>query len=84
MIEIDDFKENNDQSGQLKGNKFLVTIGGIIKKNVREMDISARYCGEDLVVIMPQCLIDDARLVAERIHLEIENNNFFDGVSYGR
>jgi len=81
MIDIDDFKIINDQFGHQKGDEVLVTIGEIIKTYVRKMDISARYGGEELVVIMPHCVIKDAKHVAERIRLEIEKNRFFDGVT---
>lgn len=80
MMDIDDFKEINDHFGHLKGDEVLVTVGKIIKTYIRKVDISARYGGEEFVVIMPHCVIDDAKKIAERIRLEIEQNRFFDDV----
>ncbi|MDF1828243.1 MAG: GGDEF domain-containing protein [Legionellaceae bacterium] len=46
-----------------------------------KMHISARYGGEELAVIMPQCLLEDAEHVAERLCRAVEKMHFSDDIS---
>lgn len=76
MIDIDDFKKVNDTYGHLKGDEVLNKIGHVINESVREMDLAARYGGEELAVIMPNTSTDSAFEVAERIRKTIEELQF--------
>lgn len=80
MIDIDDFKKINDQHGHQKGDEVLHKIGHCINLIVREMDMAARYGGEELVVILPNTDIEEAYSIAERIREGI-NKLDFDGFS---
>lgn len=86
MIDIDDFKEINDQYGHLKGDEVLRKIGTTINDSVREMDLAARYGGEEMVVLMPRVDIEQAYKAAQRIRKAIEQiqfKEFFVTVSIG-
>lgn len=86
MIDIDDFKEINDQYGHLKGDEVLRKIGTTINDSVREMDLAARYGGEEMVVLMPRVDIEQAYKAAQRIRKTIEQiqfKEFFVTVSIG-
>lgn len=76
MIDIDDFKIVNDKHGHLAGDKVLKEIGATVLENIRDMDIAARYGGEEIAVIMPNAHIDNAYRVAERLRKSIEHLNF--------
>jgi diguanylate cyclase (GGDEF)-like protein len=78
MIDIDDFKHINDTYGHQKGDEILAGIGTAINDSIRQMDMAARYGGEELVVIMPGADIEKGRLAAERIRQRIENMAFGD------
>jgi diguanylate cyclase (GGDEF)-like protein len=78
MIDIDDFKVINDTYGHLVGDEVLIKIGSCINKSVREMDLAARYGGEELAVIMPNTETSQAIKIADRICINIENL-VFDG-----
>jgi len=67
MIDVDKFKEFNDQYGHLTGDQILREIGAIIKENVREIDILGRYGGEEFSVVLPDTGPKGAHYVAERI-----------------
>jgi len=54
MIDIDHFKEVNDNYGHLRGDCILAEVAQIISKNCREMDIPCRYGGDEFVIIMPE------------------------------
>ena len=86
MIDIDNFKKINDQYGHLKGDEVLNKIGTAINDSVREMDLAARYGGEEMVVLMPRVDIEQAYKAAQRIRITIEEiqfKEFFVTVSIG-
>lgn len=72
MFDIDDFKKVNDTYGHQIGDHVLKTIGDIIKKNIREMDMGVRYGGEELGIIFPNIDKNSAVSIAERIRKSIE------------
>jgi len=80
MIDIDDFKEINDVHGHLEGDAVLTELGKAINRNIREMDLAARYGGEELAIIMPDSDVQESLLLAERIR-EIVSRIQFDGFS---
>lgn len=78
MMDIDDFKRINDTHGHLKGDEVLRKIGHLVQQSIRQMDVAARYGGEELVVIMPDTDMFDASQVGERIRRAIEQLDFDD------
>ncbi len=76
MIDIDHFKKFNDLYGHQVGDEVLKHVADQIKENIRkDIDIAARYGGEELVVIMPETNSIGATILAERIRSIIEKNN---------
>ena|GEM_PF-1821632 len=75
MLDIDDFKRVNDSWGHQAGDKVLQTIGSILKKNSRKVDLPGRYGGEEFVVLLPHTRGEVALSVAERIRRAIEMAN---------
>ena len=67
MIDIDDFKKINDKHGHLMGDRVIQTFSKILEDSVRIIDILGRYGGDEFLLILPETLIDEARIVAERI-----------------
>uniref|UniRef100_A0A7C4X8H7 Diguanylate cyclase n=1 Tax=candidate division WOR-3 bacterium TaxID=2052148 RepID=A0A7C4X8H7_UNCW3 len=67
MIDIDNFKMINDTYGHFFGNALLTKVGEIIGKNVRKMDIPARYGGDEFAILMPETRAEDAVELAERL-----------------
>jgi len=76
MLDIDHFKQVNDNHGHLCGDVILKSIGQIIKNEVRSTDLVARYGGEEIAVVMNEVKLDAALKVAEKLRQRIENNNF--------
>jgi len=73
MIDVDFFKNFNDQYGHLTGDLILREISGIVKDNIREIDIIGRYGGEEFCVILPDTEQGGARYVAGRIRSAVES-----------
>lgn len=76
MIDIDHFKNYNDQYGHPAGDRLLADLSKRIVASVRTLDIVARYGGEEFAVIMPDTIADDALRVAERIRLAVADEAF--------
>ncbi|MDP2279471.1 MAG: sensor domain-containing diguanylate cyclase, partial [Nitrospirota bacterium] len=82
FIDIDYFKNINDQHGHLIGSKILVELGQLIIKCLRSIDIVARYGGDEFVVVLPQTTPKAAVLIAERIRKSVEHNTFLKKEGY--
>ena len=54
FMDIDDFKQINDELGHLEGDKVLCSIAKTISKNIRESDFFGRWGGEEFIIILPQ------------------------------
>ena len=77
MLDIDHFKQLNDQYGHQAGDFILQELSYIVTNNVRESDFPARYGGEEFAIILPQTGCEQARNLAERIRKKIENTPFY-------
>lgn len=82
MADIDHFKEFNDAYGHLEGNEVLQNIAGILQLNVREVDIVARFGGEEFIIILPEANKKEAHKIAERIRIKVEDYNFINKKSH--
>jgi two-component system, cell cycle response regulator len=76
LLDIDNFKDYNDNFGHLEGDKVLVRMGQVIKTCLRKMDSAYRYGGEEFTVILPETEGDEAATVAERIRSAIQKELF--------
>ena len=76
MIDLDHFKEVNDQNDHLVGSNTIKAVGAIINQSTRGSDIKARYGGDEYIVAMPETTSDSAILVGERIRGAVEAQKF--------
>ncbi len=72
MIDLDHFKQVNDNWGHELGNRALISTAGVIRNNIRSLDIACRYGGEEFTVILPSIDLMSATQVAERIRIAVE------------
>ncbi len=81
LLDIDDFKNFNDNYGHYKGDLILNKTGQLLKKFFRKEDTVCRYGGEEFVVIMPETSGEGAIGVAERFKTELKLMKFEDDIS---
>jgi len=67
MVDIDNLKKINDAYGHRAGDKVIREISKRIKECIRQIDIAARYGGDEFAVILPNTSLGDAIIVAERM-----------------
>lgn len=71
MLDIDHFKRLNDTYGHPFGDEVLRAVAHRTRSSLREVDVLARYGGEELVALLPQTGPQDARVVCERVRERI-------------
>lgn len=72
MVDIDHFKEVNDSFGHLEGDKVLEKIAKILQDGARREDIVARFGGEEMILVLNNCPLEEAVAKAEKLRKEIE------------
>jgi diguanylate cyclase (GGDEF)-like protein/putative nucleotidyltransferase with HDIG domain len=75
-MDVDDFKEINDSYGHALGDRLLASVAGVMRKELRAMDILTRYAGDEFVAIMPMASTMMASSVGERIRDAVESKKF--------
>ena len=76
FLDLDYFKNVNDTHGHLIGSKLLVEVARIIKSCTRDLDVVARYGGDEYVVLLHETDSGGALKVAERIRRAVEQHHF--------
>ncbi|HAH08326.1 MAG TPA: hypothetical protein DCM05_17680 [Elusimicrobia bacterium] len=71
MLDIDRFKAVNDTYGHQTGDAVLREVGCAISRNLRKLDFSARYGGDELLVLLPQAGPEEAVSIMSRLLQEI-------------
>lgn len=75
MLDIDHFKQFNDQYGHDVGDIVLRQIGLFLHDSVRGGDVACRYGGEEFLVILPEICLEDAVERAESLRIGVEKMN---------
>ena len=76
LIDIDFFKNVNDEYGHLVGDNVLQEVAKILTICSRQTDIVARWGGEEFVIMLPQTNIEEALYVAEKLRATVEKHKF--------
>jgi diguanylate cyclase (GGDEF)-like protein len=76
ILDIDDFKQLNDNFGHAAGDEFLKQLARILKEMVRETDLVARYGGEEFVILVPGTGLEGAAILGEKLRTAIAEATF--------
>jgi diguanylate cyclase (GGDEF)-like protein len=74
LFDLDDFKGINDTKGHLAGDKVLVRAAAVLRESAREIDVAARWGGEEFALILPETARTGAYVVAERVRARVESH----------
>ncbi len=67
MLDLDKFKDINDSLGHAVGDKVLAAIGRMLTSRCREEDVVARFGGEEFIILLPRCDLENAIYKAEHL-----------------
>jgi len=73
IIDIDHFKQVNDQYGHIIGDEVIQFVAQCLKDNVRTSDLLVRYGGDEFLVLIENIDFDNARKIADKIRSEVED-----------
>jgi two-component system cell cycle response regulator len=77
VIDIDHFKQYNDEYGHLEGDKVLINLADILKECTREsVDMCFRLGGDEFAVLLPQTTASQGTEIVQRILLSFVEQNF--------
>lgn len=76
MLDIDHFKQVNDQYGHATGDKVLIEFAGLCLQSIRETDLAGRYGGEEFFILLPEIDLKTAILSADRIRIAVAQRPF--------
>lgn len=80
LIDIDHFKRINDSWGHPVGDRVLQQIGELLRTSLRRnVDVAARFGGEEFAVLLPYTALPQARAVAEHLSRQLEAIEFGSG-----
>jgi diguanylate cyclase (GGDEF)-like protein len=83
MLDLDGFKEVNDEYGHLFGDLVLRRVAKLVRRAIRESDTPCRYGGEEFAVFLPETERLGAYAVAERVRRRVERS-FAESPTGGR
>ena len=90
LLDLDRFKEINDTYGHNIGDQVLTEFAKICTDNLREIDIFARYGGDEFIILFPETDVEQSKISIERLRkaaqrplISIEDNEIIVGFSVG-
>ncbi|MBK1850910.1 diguanylate cyclase [Marinobacter sp. 1-4A] len=67
MLDLDHFKQVNDSYGHGTGDVVIKALSNLLRHRLRSTDIIGRYGGEEFVLVMPECTMDEAVDILEAL-----------------
>jgi diguanylate cyclase (GGDEF)-like protein len=69
--DLDHFKRLNDAHGHDVGDRALRSFSKVLRDTIRPNDLACRYGGEEFVLVLPDCGVDEAVTVVERVRVAL-------------
>lgn len=76
MIDIDNFKSINDTHGHQTGDRVLIEVAQKLRELVRSTDVVGRWGGEEFIVLLRRCGLQDGVVAAEKLRRQIADVRF--------
>ncbi len=76
FLDIDHFKAVNDSHGHQAGSQVLIELGKVLIESLRDVDIIARYGGDEFVIVLPETSVDTTHHIVKRLQKNIREFKF--------
>jgi diguanylate cyclase (GGDEF)-like protein len=76
FVDIDYFKNVNDQFGHVVGSQILVDMAAILKAQLRSSDLVYRYGGDEFIILLPKSNLEESKRIAVRISEAVKAAEF--------
>jgi diguanylate cyclase (GGDEF)-like protein len=73
ILDVDDFKQINDQIGHLQGDEVLESVADAVHEETRAIDLGARYGGDELALLLIETDREGAKILAERLRERVRD-----------
>ena len=67
LIDLDNFRNINNNFGHLEGDKVLIEFTDFLKKGIREVDHVVRYGGDEFIILVPNAIAEGTMALAQRL-----------------
>lgn len=78
MIDIDNFKDINDNYGHAGGDKVLTLMGDILNSEIRRSDMAARLGGDEFAVLLVESGLEEAKALADRLKDKLRKSRLLE------
>ena len=75
-LDLDQFKVVNDTCGHIAGDELLCQVSQVLKKQIRAVDIVARLGGDEFGILLKQCSLEVAQIIAEKVLSAVQDFRF--------
>jgi len=79
LLDLEDFKQLNHRYGMLAGDKVLAGVAGVLRQQLRDCDLVARYGSDEFALLLPQTGPAEAKHVADKLRLAVRESVFEQG-----
>ncbi len=76
MMDLDGFKQVNDQGGHLEGDRVLAAVATLLDARSRQSNVVARYGGDEFAILLSETNLEQAEILAERLRQAIQAEHF--------
>ena len=82
MIDMDKFKEINDEHGHAAGDHMLRAFADCVRMTLRKTDLAFRYGGDEFVIALPQTGVEQAKAVVQKLRQAYNAVDFSDAIAH--
>jgi len=79
MLDLDHFKRVNDTYGHAAGDNVIRALANLLRQRLRRIDSLGRYGGEEFIVVLPECSVEQASRIIDEIRLRFSAISFRAG-----
>lgn len=72
MIDMDQLRAVNNLHGHLAGDRLIKSVADLVRDLAGQTGLAARFGGDELCLLLPNCPLEDARALAETVRRQVE------------